>query len=69
VNLQYEKRIFENKNIKKMFTLNRLINENVEVALTRLKNNLEKEIKTKAKKKNKTPAEVLPENENYEVNK
>lgn len=65
ISLRFQKQISETKKLDKNFNFVRNLNEKVDITLNRIKNNVEKEINSKSKKKIKkstNPGEELDKN-------
>ena len=66
ISLRFQKQINETKKLDKNFNFVRNVNEKVEITLNRIKNNVEREINSKSKRKVKksvNPGEELEKNQ------
>jgi hypothetical protein len=67
ISLRFQKAVDDKKNIDKQFNFIRNKNELVETTLNRIKNNIEKELKSKINKKNKKKQQQEEEQTQPEV--
>lgn len=68
ISFRIQKQISDTKKLDKNFNFIRSLNETVTTTINRIKCNVEKEIKSKSKKKNKKDIQAASSDESQEVN-